>query len=50
MVSNLERYKKDLNKLIEKGWELLHSLQKEYTPERQQGGLETDLKNPSNFL
>ena len=33
MTSNLERYKKDLKKLIHKGEQLLHSIQRKLDPE-----------------
>lgn len=49
MISNLERYKKDLERLIQSGKQLLHSIQKEYTPEQYEEWGEAKLKELPYF-
>jgi len=45
MISNLEKYKENLNKLISKGELLLNAIQAEFLPERFREELEKVLKN-----
>ena len=50
MTSNLEKYKTDLENLINKGHQLLHSIQKEYKPDHyKEKWTEGDIKKLPNF-
>ena len=49
MVSNLDRYKKDLDRLIENGVQLLHSLQKEYPFDKYKLKNRIDIDNLPDF-
>ena len=49
MTSNLEKYKKDLDRLIRFGEGLLHFLQKEYDPNIYKNWKEEDMKKFPNF-
>ena len=50
MVSNLDRYKKDLDRLIENGVQLFHSLQKQNHPEDYKKWTKAQLKKLPDFL
>ena len=51
MVSNLERYKNDLDRLVKNGEQLLHSIQQKSDPEfYQKNWSENDIEGLPNFL
>ena len=49
MISNLDKYKKDLKRLIDKGVQLFHSINKDYCPEQYKDWNQSKIKEFPNF-